>query len=156
MINRRMSTVGSNSNFHLVDISRWQYNWPVTVHKRDTHNNIMHLCCVHLFSFILFHQEEEAALKHRDRLEQEKRCLIREMKRCRDEDASPFNHFPILNKRYALLNLLGKGGFSEVFKVYPFTPYHLLSSFQYNSSMPRSYLKFFSSRNIPYPTKPIY
>ena len=103
----------------------------------------MHLSCVHLFSFILFHQEEEAALKHRDRLEQEKRCLIRELKRCRDEDASPFNHFPILNKRYALLNLLGKGGFSEVFKVYPLTLYHLSSSFQYNTSMPRSFLSFF-------------
>jgi len=57
-------------------------------------------------------------LKDRDRLEQEKKCLIRELKRCRDEDASPFNHFPILNKRYALLNLLGKGGFSEVYKVH--------------------------------------
>ncbi len=62
-------------------------------------------------------QEEEAAMRDLAHLEQEKKCLIREMKRIHDEDASPFNHFPILNKRYALLNLLGKGGFSEVYKV---------------------------------------
>lgn len=71
-----------------------------------------------LFPCFLFFQEEEAALKDQDRLEQEKKCLIRELKRCRDEDASPFKHFPIMNKRYALLNLLGKGGFSEVYKVH--------------------------------------
>lgn len=39
------------------------------------------------------------------------------MKRIRDEDGSRFNNFQILNHRYALLNLLGKGGFSEVYKV---------------------------------------
>lgn len=39
------------------------------------------------------------------------------MKRIRDEDGSRFNNFQILNQRYALLNLLGKGGFSEVYKV---------------------------------------
>ncbi|PPD73069.1 hypothetical protein GOBAR_DD30036 [Gossypium barbadense] len=40
------------------------------------------------------------------------------MKRIRDEDGSRFNNFQILNNRYALLNLLGKGGFSEVYKGY--------------------------------------
>lgn len=71
---------------------------------------------VYRFRLLGVKREEEAVLKDRDRLEQEKKCLIRELKRCRDEDASPFNHFPIMNKRYALLNLLGKGGFSEVYK----------------------------------------
>lgn len=47
----------------------------------------------------------------------EKGRLLREMKRIRDEDGSRFNNFQILNHRYALLNLLGKGGFSEVYKV---------------------------------------
>ncbi|KAK7256619.1 hypothetical protein RIF29_30073 [Crotalaria pallida] len=40
------------------------------------------------------------------------------MKRIRDEDGSRFNNFQILNHRYALLNLLGKGGFSEVYKAF--------------------------------------
>jgi tousled-like kinase len=56
-------------------------------------------------------------LRERDRYELEKGRLIREMKRIRDEDGSRFNNFQILNLRYALLNLLGKGGFSEVYKV---------------------------------------
>lgn len=78
---------------------------------------------VYRFRLLGVKREEEAVLKDRDRLEQEKKCLIRELKRCRDEDASPFNHFPIMNKRYALLNLLGKGGFSEVYKAYDLVDY---------------------------------
>ncbi|KAJ9178642.1 hypothetical protein P3X46_010510 [Hevea brasiliensis] len=63
-------------------------------------------------------REEEIILRERDRYELEKGRLIREMKRIRDEDGSHFNNFQILNHRYALLNLLGKGGFSEVYKAY--------------------------------------
>ncbi|XP_010535773.1 PREDICTED: serine/threonine-protein kinase TOUSLED-like isoform X2 [Tarenaya hassleriana] len=63
-------------------------------------------------------REEEVILRERDRYELEKGRLIREMKRIRDEDGSRFNNFPVLNGRYALLNLLGKGGFSEVYKAY--------------------------------------
>ncbi|KAK9939277.1 hypothetical protein M0R45_015977 [Rubus argutus] len=63
-------------------------------------------------------REEENLLRERDRYELEKGRLIREMKRIRDEDGSRFNNFQILNHRYALLNLLGKGGFSEVYKAF--------------------------------------
>uniref|UniRef100_A0A2P2KC34 Protein kinase domain-containing protein n=4 Tax=Rhizophora mucronata TaxID=61149 RepID=A0A2P2KC34_RHIMU len=63
-------------------------------------------------------REEEIILRERDRYELEKGRLIREMKRIRDEDGSRFNNYQILNHRYALLNLLGKGGFSEVYKAY--------------------------------------
>lgn len=63
-------------------------------------------------------REEETFLRERDRYELDKGRLIREMKRIRDEDGSRFNNFQILNHRYALLNLLGKGGFSEVYKAY--------------------------------------
>ncbi|WOL03109.1 serine/threonine-protein kinase TOUSLED [Canna indica] len=63
-------------------------------------------------------REEETCLREKDRYELERGRLIREMKRIRDEDGSRFNNFPILNQRYALLNLLGKGGFSEVYKAF--------------------------------------
>ncbi|KAE8724878.1 Serine/threonine-protein kinase TOUSLED [Hibiscus syriacus] len=63
-------------------------------------------------------REEESLLRERDRYELDKGRLIREMKRIRDEDGSRFNNFQILNNRYALLNLLGRGGFSEVYKAY--------------------------------------
>ncbi|XP_010454408.1 PREDICTED: serine/threonine-protein kinase TOUSLED [Camelina sativa] len=63
-------------------------------------------------------REEEVVLRERERYTLEKGLLMREMKRIRDEDNSRFNNFPVLNSRYALLNLLGKGGFSEVYKAY--------------------------------------
>ena len=42
----------------------------------------------------------------------------KEIKRVRDEDESRFKSQPLLNDRYILLKLVGKGGFSEVFKAY--------------------------------------
>eukprot|EP00123_Amoebidium_parasiticum_P006855 comp17701_c0_seq2/m.17588 comp17701_c0_seq2/g.17588 ORF comp17701_c0_seq2/g.17588 comp17701_c0_seq2/m.17588 type:complete len:870 (-) comp17701_c0_seq2:194-2803(-) len=51
-------------------------------------------------------------------LEKERNLHLRELKRIRDEDRSVYNNFPILHDRYLLLDLLGKGGFSEVFKAY--------------------------------------
>lgn len=41
----------------------------------------------------------------------------RELKRAKDEEASRFSGFPVLHNRYLLLNMLGRGGFSEVYKV---------------------------------------
>ena len=35
----------------------------------------------------------------------------------RDEEGSRFNAQPLLNQRYVLMRLLGKGGFSEVYQV---------------------------------------
>ncbi len=51
-----------------------------------------------------------------ERLDRERNLHIREIKRIANEDASWFKDHPLLNDRYILLNLLGKGGFSEVHK----------------------------------------
>ncbi|XP_039271234.2 serine/threonine-protein kinase tousled-like 1-B [Styela clava] len=51
-----------------------------------------------------------------ERLERERSLHIRELKRILNEDNSRFNDHPILHNRYLLLNMLGKGGFSEVYK----------------------------------------
>lgn len=83
--------------------------------------------------YFSFTQEEENFLKERDRYESEKARLIREMKRVRDEDGSRFNNFQVLNQRYALLNLLGKGGFSEVYKVSPQLYFLKLSTKQFST-----------------------
>ena len=40
------------------------------------------------------------------------------LKRVRDEDASRFNQHPLLGNRYVLMNMLGRGGFSEVYKAF--------------------------------------
>ncbi|KAK7110560.1 serine/threonine-protein kinase tousled-like 2 isoform X2 [Littorina saxatilis] len=66
----------------------------------------------------------QAALKKEDadlqleleKLERERNLHIRELKRIHNEDNSRFKDHPILNERYLLLCLLGKGGFSEVHK----------------------------------------
>ncbi|KAJ8314042.1 hypothetical protein KUTeg_008603 [Tegillarca granosa] len=52
-----------------------------------------------------------------EKLERERNLHIRELKRIHNEDNSRFKEHPILNDRYLLLNLLGKGGFSEVHKI---------------------------------------
>ena len=48
----------------------------------------------------------------------EKMVHIRALKRVASEDASRFQDHPKLHDRYILLSLLGKGGFSEVWKAY--------------------------------------
>ncbi|KAG6557270.1 hypothetical protein Mapa_001197 [Marchantia paleacea] len=92
-------------------------------------------------------REEEVTMRDKDRYEHEKACHIREMKRIRDEDGSRFNHFPILNNRYALLNLLGKGGFSEVYKAYDLVDYKYVAcklhglNAQWGEEKKRSYVR---------------
>lgn len=41
----------------------------------------------------------------------------RRLKRARDQEKSRFQSHDVLHSRYLLMNLLGKGGFSEVYKV---------------------------------------
>ena len=45
-----------------------------------------------------------------------------QLKLLRDEEASRFAGYPVLNNRYLLLSLLGRGGFSEVHRVSPPPP----------------------------------
>ena len=63
-------------------------------------------------------REEDAIAREREALEREKNAHIRELKRARDEDSSRFNQHPLLGGRYVLMNMLGRGGFSEVYKAY--------------------------------------
>jgi hypothetical protein len=107
--------------------------------------------------------EEKSLQLDKDRYNTEKILHIREYKRIRSEDSSKFNNFPILDSRYLLLNLIGKGGFSEVFKVkqsnfkmecrkieirgnfltYFFSPIFFLAGF-----VPESYFPNFFSRRM--------
>lgn len=62
-------------------------------------------------------KEDKEIQSELERLDRERNLHIREIKRIANEDASRFKDHPLLSDRYLLLNLLGKGGFSEVHKV---------------------------------------
>ncbi|CAH8548840.1 unnamed protein product [Dicrocoelium dendriticum] len=63
-------------------------------------------------------KEEKEIQMDFERLERERLLHVREMKRIINEEASRFSDHPLLHDRYLFLNLLGKGGFSEVHKGY--------------------------------------
>jgi tousled-like kinase len=63
-------------------------------------------------------REEAAIVQQLEDLDTQKHLFIKDVKRLRSEEASKFNGCPILNDRYLLGRLLGKGGFSEVFKAF--------------------------------------
>ncbi|XP_042079219.1 serine/threonine-protein kinase tousled-like 2 isoform X3 [Haplochromis burtoni] len=76
-----------------------------------------------IFKLRIGHLKKEEAEIHAelDQLERVRNLHIRELKRIHNEDNSQFKDHPTLNDRYLLLQLLGRGGFSEVFKAFDFT-----------------------------------
>ncbi|XP_072331935.1 serine/threonine-protein kinase tousled-like 1 isoform X4 [Scyliorhinus torazame] len=73
-----------------------------------------------IFKLRLGHlKKEEAEIQAElERLERVRNLHIRELKRINNEDSSQFKDHPTLNDRYLLLHLLGRGGFSEVYKAF--------------------------------------
>jgi len=63
-------------------------------------------------------EEEQRLLMARKALEKERISMMQEQRRQREECFSRFSDFSLLNHRYLLVKLIGKGGFSEVFKAY--------------------------------------
>ncbi|KAL2101798.1 hypothetical protein ACEWY4_003559 [Coilia grayii] len=76
-----------------------------------------------IFKLRLGHlKKEEAEIQAElERLERVRNLHIRELKRIHNEDNSQFKDHPTLNERYLLLHLLGRGGFSEVYKAFDLT-----------------------------------
>jgi tousled-like kinase len=70
-------------------------------------------------------QKEELKIKENyEKLQIDKTLMILERKRIKEEESSRFGSshnkekFPILSNRYLILGLLGKGGYSEVYRAY--------------------------------------
>ncbi|KAL9823538.1 serine/threonine-protein kinase tousled-like 2 isoform 7-T11 [Geothlypis trichas] len=80
-----------------------------------------------IFKLRLGHlKKEEAEIQAElERLERVRNLHIRELKRIHNEDNSQFKDHPTLNDRYLLLHLLGRGGFSEVYKLFSLQAFDL-------------------------------
>lgn len=75
---------------------------------------------VYRVQMTLLKKRESELADRRQALVRERDVLVREVRRQNDEAASVFSEFPMLNGRYLCLSLLGRGGFSEVFKAFDF------------------------------------
>lgn len=56
-------------------------------------------------------REETELCAEKERLDRERNLHIRELRRIQNEEASRYKNHEILNTKYLLLSLLGKGGF---------------------------------------------
>jgi tousled-like kinase len=72
----------------------------------------------------MLENEERRLREELQLLEKEKSSYTNEYKRIRDEESSKYNgihskkKYSVLQNKYLILSLLGKGGYSEVYKAY--------------------------------------
>lgn len=91
-------------------------------HKKQTKPKDEDLSVLQLKIALL--QKEEAELRAKlEKMEVEKAIYLEESRRMSEEDAAAYGRssreaWPVLHSRYLLLSLLGKGGYSEVYRGY--------------------------------------
>lgn len=122
----------------------------VDIHLENEVNDHKELILFKLASFAKEDQEIKDSL---EKLDIEKTLSGIESKRVREEDTSRYgslnsiDRWPVLSNRYLILSLLGKGGYSEVYKAYDLVNHievackiHQLNS-QWSDSIKENYIK---------------
>ncbi|CAE7505940.1 TOUSLED [Symbiodinium natans] len=72
--------------------------------------------CNHRMEYI---RREDTAIKEREScLRAERHAFLQNKMLVNAEDKSRFRHYPLVKDRFQLLNLIGKGGFSEIYKAF--------------------------------------
>mmetsp|Transcript_14305 Transcript_14305/g.33943 ORF Transcript_14305/g.33943 Transcript_14305/m.33943 type:complete len:578 (+) Transcript_14305:51-1784(+) len=72
--------------------------------------------CLHRTEYL---RREDAAIKEREnRLSADRTVFLKNRMLVNAEDKSRFKHYPLLKDRFQLLNMIGKGGFSEIYKAF--------------------------------------
>lgn len=79
---------------------------------------------IYQFKMRMLENEERRVREELQLLDKEKCFYLNEFKRMRDEESSKYNgihskkKYTVLANKYLILSLLGKGGYSEVYKGY--------------------------------------
>jgi serine/threonine protein kinase len=71
--------------------------------------------------------KEGEVAKEKEVLRAETQLHYKELRRFSEEEASIFSGYQVLNDRYLMLRLLGRGGFSEVFRAYDLKLYRFVA-----------------------------
>eukprot|EP00403_Amphidinium_massartii_P003152 CAMPEP_0178378654 /NCGR_PEP_ID=MMETSP0689_2-20121128/4540_1 /TAXON_ID=160604 /ORGANISM="Amphidinium massartii, Strain CS-259" /LENGTH=620 /DNA_ID=CAMNT_0019998735 /DNA_START=140 /DNA_END=1998 /DNA_ORIENTATION=- len=72
--------------------------------------------CSHRTAFLT--REENAIREREQRLAAERQLHFKKLQRLQAASASAHRNYPLFKNRYQILNLIGRGGFSEVFRAY--------------------------------------
>ena len=125
-LNRKKGTIKFNQNLQIVKQSPNEDKNQEKITDQDTSglsliNEVDESVKIRLIQL----KKEDLELTNRlERLTIERDNHIRESRRIRDEDSSKLLNMnskqlnKLLNERYLVLELIGKGGFSEVYKVF--------------------------------------
>ena len=92
-----------------------------TVHPQDEQDYQLHETKEHIALIETVIRKNEQQLAEREiKLHADRILHLKESKTLRAQDTSNFSVFPVVgqDERYQVLNMIGKGGFSEVFKAY--------------------------------------
>jgi tousled-like kinase len=112
-----MTSSNSSSKFHSPFFIQPQQQSSFMTPEREMEDILMQEQLIKL-KLAGIKSEEQELVRERESLRVETQLHYKELRRFQEEEMSKFNGFPVLHERYLMLQLLGRGGFSEVYRAY--------------------------------------